>query len=183
MIWIIILAGLALDFITKRWALATLRHGHVVDIIPGYLDLDYLENRGAAFGIFQGNVGILAAISILIALGILLYLVRNPTLPRMVKFSMSLVAAGALGNVIDRLFYGFVVDFIHFHIQNSWHFPTFNIADMGVVIGAGLLLIYVFFFDEENGKDPKDPAREDPAREDPNIAAEHDPKRSGTLDE
>ena len=159
MIWIIILAGLALDFITKRWALDFLRPDHIVDIIPGYLDFSYLENRGAAFGIFQGRVGILSALSIAIMLVILVYLVMNPKLPTMVKVALSMVVSGALGNVIDRLFYGFVVDFIHFHIRNSWHFPTFNVADMLVVIGGGLLLIYVFFFEEEESEGKGDSSK------------------------
>lgn len=185
MIWIIILTGLALDFITKRWALATLQSGKVVEIIPGYLDLNYLENRGAAFGLFQGNVVILSVISLLITLGIIGYLLRNPRLPRLVRIALSLVAAGALGNVIDRLFYGFVVDFIHFHIRGTWHFPTFNFADMWVVIGAGLLLIHVFFFDKkhETGEGRKEPLGKtlaDTQGNDGRKPAHSDPKGSGT---
>ena len=149
MIWITILLGLAADFFSKQWAVDTLKSGNVVDLIPGYLDFAYLENRGAAFGIFQGQVQLLSIISVGIALAILVYLLKNKEAHPLMKISLSLLVAGALGNVYDRLNYGFVVDFIHFHINEVWHFPTFNVADMCVVIGAGLMILYVLFFDKD----------------------------------
>lgn len=150
MIWIIILLGLAADFWTKRWALSYLRPGRVVDLIPGYLDLDYLENRGAAFGILQGQTRLLGVLSALVALGILIYLMRSRNLHLLMKAALALIVTGALGNVIDRFRYGFVVDFIHFHLNDAWHFPTFNVADVCVSVGAGLMILYILFFDEES---------------------------------
>lgn len=149
MIWIIIILGLAADFFSKQWVLDNLTTGKVVEIIPGYLDFSYLENRGAAFGIFQGQVQLLSVVAVGISLVILAYLIRNRDLHPLAKISLSLIVAGALGNVYDRVSYGFVVDFIHFHLNNRWHFPTFNVADMCVVIGAGLMILYVLFLDKD----------------------------------
>lgn len=149
MIWIIIILGLAGDYFSKQWALANLATGKVVDLIPNYLDFAYLENRGAAFGIFQGQVQLLSIIAVGISLVILLYLIKNKDAHPLMKVSLSLIIAGALGNVYDRLNYGFVVDFIHFHLNELWHFPTFNVADMCVVIGAGLMIIFVLFLDKD----------------------------------
>ncbi len=152
MIWIVIILGLAGDFFSKQWVLENLAGGKVIDLIPGYLDFSYLENRGAAFGIFQGQVQLLSIIAVGVALVILIYLLRNKGLHPAAKLSLSLIIAGALGNVIDRVRYGFVVDFIHFHIKNQWHFPTFNVADMCVVAGAALMILYVLFLDKEEGR-------------------------------
>ncbi len=152
MIWIIIIVGLVGDFFSKQWALETLKTGKVVDLIPGYLDFSYVENRGAAFGIFQGQVQVLSIISVGIALAILVYLIKNKNQHFLMKASLSLIVAGALGNVYDRLNYGFVVDFIHFHLNEMWHFPTFNVADMCVVVGAGLMMIYVLFLDKDESE-------------------------------
>lgn len=150
MIWIIIILGLAADMVTKRWAFDQLRPGRVVDLIPGYLDLSYLENRGAAFGIFQGQARLLGIASAAVALGIFFYLIRNKKMHNLMKAALALIVTGALGNVIDRLRYGFVVDFIHFHLKDAWHFPTFNVADICVSVGAGLMILYILFFDEDD---------------------------------
>lgn len=150
MIWIVMIVGIALDYFSKRWVLDTLTQGRVVDLIPGYLDFSYVENRGAAFGIFQGQIRILGVISLVMAALLLVYLLKKRDLHLLMKISLSLIVAGALGNAYDRFFYGFVVDFIHFHIREVWHFPTFNVADMCVVIGSGLMILYVLFIE---GKD------------------------------
>lgn len=156
MIWIIVVVGILIDFLSKRWALAHLAKGQVIDLIPGYLDFSYLENRGAAFGIFQNNVWALSLISWIMALVIFLYLIKNKKdMPKVAQISFAMILAGAIGNGIDRSFYSFVVDFIHFHIENRWHFPTFNVADMFVTCGTFLLLIYLLF-----SKDDWNPVKE-----------------------
>jgi len=147
MIWIIIILGIAADYFTKRWALGALTSGQVIDLIPGYLDFSYVENRGAAFGMFQGQIRVLGIISVVVAAGLLFYLLKTKDLHVMMKVSLSLIVAGALGNAYDRFIYTFVVDFIHFHIRDSWHFPTFNVADMLVVIGAGLMILFILLIE------------------------------------
>lgn len=145
----IIIAGVLLDWLSKRWALDALAAGSVVDIIPGFFDFQYLENRGAAFGLFQNNTAILAVISAVMALGLSVFFWKNPKLPKLAKIGLAMMIGGAIGNLIDRVVYGFVVDFIHVHLQNQWHFPTFNVADILVTLGTGLLLIYLLFLHEE----------------------------------
>ncbi len=145
---IIILIGLAADYVSKQWALGNLVNGETIHLIEGYLDFQYVENRGAAFGIFQGNVQILSVISLLIVAALLTFAIRSKIKGRLFLLAVSLIICGALGNIYDRLVYGFVVDFIHAHWQNVYHFPTFNVADMCVTIGTALMLIYIVWFEE-----------------------------------
>lgn len=152
MIWIIIILGIAVDFLSKRWVLANLTGGRVIDLIPGYLDFTYVENRGAAFGIFQGQIRILGIISLVMGTALLIYLVTRRQEHPLMKAALALIVAGAFGNAYDRFIYEFVVDFIHFHLQDAWHFAVFNVADMCVVIGAGLMIVYVLFIEGKGAK-------------------------------
>ena len=118
-----------------------------VSLIPGVLELHYLypENRGIAFGMFQGSVLFFAIVSVLF-LGVLLYAwIRIPKerfyLPLLTIATV--LAAGALGNFIDRFFRGYVIDFIYFSLID---FPVFNVADIYITVGAVLLVIFVIFF-------------------------------------
>ena len=147
MIWIIIILGIAVDFLSKRWVLANLTGGRVIDLIPGYLDFTYVENRGAAFGIFQGQIRILGITSLVRGTALLIYLVTRRKEHPLMKAALALIVAGAFGNAYDRFVYEFVVDFIHFHLRDTWHFAVFNVADMCVVIGAGLMILYVLFIE------------------------------------
>lgn len=147
MSFIIIILGLLADYFSKRWALATLSTGGRIDLIKGYLDFEYLENRGAAFGIFQGNVIALSVISLTIAAVLVYMLFKYGKQSKVLAAALSLIIAGALGNIYDRLVYGFVVDFIHAHWMDVYHFPTFNVADMCVTGGTVLMIIYILFID------------------------------------
>lgn len=143
MIYLIFVLGLALDYFTKIWAIATLKGQQDIEVIEGFFTLSYLENRGAAFGIFQGRVVMLAVITILI-MGLLFYhYLREKNPSKLFIFSHGLILTGAFGNLIDRLRYGFVVDFISWHWKDAYYFPTFNMADIFVTVGTGLLLIYI----------------------------------------
>lgn len=147
-IFILIILGILIDYFSKLWALNTLSKGLVIDIIPNYLDFEYLENRGAAFGIFQGKMLALSLVTILIVLALIITLIRAKNSSVLYRISLALIISGALGNLYDRLIRGFVVDFIHFHLNNTWHFPTFNFADMLVTFGAFFMIIYLIRSDE-----------------------------------
>lgn len=117
-------------------------------LVPGYLEFRYAENCGAAFGMLydapewlRSGVFSLAA---LIATVVLAYLFAVGRGGAPFAWSVPLVVSGALGNLIDRYRYGYVVDFIRFHLQNSWEWPTFNVADITISIGVGLMLIDSF---------------------------------------
>lgn len=143
MIYIIFVIGLILDYVTKIWAIDTLKGKPDITIINGFFDLSYLENRGAAFGIFQGRVYLLAAVTIVIIGGFYFNYLRTKKKTLLFTVSTALILTGALGNLIDRLRYGFVVDFISWHWKGAYYFPTFNVADICVTIGTGLLVIYI----------------------------------------
>lgn len=115
-------------------------------IIPGLFDFVYVKNTGAAFSILSENTGILSIVSIIFCVGVLIYWYKKRPASTLLKASLCLLFAGALGNAIDRIFRGFVVDFISTAFMD---FPVFNIADIAITFGAALLVIYFIFFDKD----------------------------------
>lgn len=154
--FIIIIAGILLDRVTKIWAATSLLGNGDIVIIKGFFSLSYLENRGAAFGIFQNRVYLLAAVTIAVLLGMVYYIVRYKPASRLLRISFSLIVCGGLGNLYDRLVYNYVVDFIMFHYKDVYYFPSFNVADMTLVTGTALLLLYLIKEETKEGKDDND---------------------------
>ncbi len=116
-----------------------------VSVIQGFFNLTHVRNTGGAFGIFGGERGglgsILFVVVSLIAVGAIVFLfVKIKENEKTLAFSFSLILSGAVGNLIDRLRYGEVVDFLDFHLS-SYHWPAFNIADSAICIGIGLLAL------------------------------------------
>lgn len=140
---IVIVIGLIIDRITKVWAVKSLSVKGDIVIIKDIFGFSYLENRGAAFGIFQNKVSILSFVTLIIICIIIFYIIKYRPKNIFLKISLSLIIGGALGNLIDRIFYKYVVDFILFHYKNVYYFPTFNVADMMVVVGTFILAIYI----------------------------------------
>lgn len=158
------LALLAADLGSKQWASETLSEERAVPppsqcvpgrlqraplpsvvVIEGYLELRYAENCGAAFGI--GNdwsptlrrlVFIPAALLATIAL---FWMFARGTGGPLFAWSVPFVVSGAVGNLVDRIRYGYVVDFIRFHVHDAWEYPTFNVADIAIVVGVALLVL------------------------------------------
>ena len=136
------------DQVTKAWAARTLRLGDDLTIISGFFDLIYTENRGIAFGQLQSG-GLFArwffvALAIAAAFAVLYYFMRTPRNDDRVLGACALLLAGILGNLTDRARLGYVIDFIALH-AGSYHWPTFNVADASITIGA-LLLAYDLVF-------------------------------------
>lgn len=140
---LIIVLGLLLDRITKLWALKSLYINGDVVIIKNIFAFSYLENRGAAFGIFQNKVQLLSIVTSIVVLAMIFYLVKYKPKSRFLRISMAMIITGAIGNLIDRFVYKFVVDFILVHYKTVYYFPTFNVADMFVVIGTCLLALSI----------------------------------------
>jgi len=120
-----------------------------IRVVPGFFNLTHIRNRGAIFGFFSRSgsqlIYIVLTLASLAALGLVIYyFFKTPTSERFMKISLSLILAGALGNLIDRIFRGYVVDFLDFYVKN-WHWPSFNIADASITTG-GFLLIFIFLF-------------------------------------
>lgn len=119
-----------------------------VEIIPGFFSLTRIHNRGVIFGAFshlqQPAARIILAIVSLLALVIVfIFYLKTPLTERMVKLSFSLILAGAIGNLLDRLIRGYVVDFIDLHIGRH-HWPFFNLADTCITLGGVMLIVFLF---------------------------------------
>jgi signal peptidase II len=137
------LVVIVLDQITKVAVLDRFELGERLTVIPGFFDLTLLFNRGAAFSFLAGHDGWQRWFFVLIALGasaFILHLLLRHRHQRMFSLALGLILGGAIGNVIDRLLYGQVVDFLLFH-QGGWYFPAFNIADSAITVGAVLLIL------------------------------------------
>lgn len=139
-----------LDQLTKAMAVTYLKDSAGIDLIPGVLRLEYLENRGAAFGIFQDQQWIFLILAAVFLIAALVFWIRIPASGRMLPLRLLTVAlaAGAVGNMIDRILHHFVIDFIYFCLIN---FPIFNVADIYVTCSCILALVLLFFYysDEE----------------------------------
>jgi signal peptidase II len=154
--FIIIIAGILLDRITKIWAASSLLENGDIVIINGFFSLSYLENRGAAFGIFQNRVYLLAAVTVVVMLGMLYYILKHKPESRLLRISFAMIISGGLGNLYDRIVYKYVVDFIMFHYRDVYYFPSFNVADMTLVAGTGLLILYMIKEETKEGNDEND---------------------------
>lgn len=142
-LFIIIL--ILIDQLTKLWAKSYLKGNNDISVVSNVFSLHYLENRGAAFGIFQNQQVLFIAMTVVILLGIAYACWRLPKEAKYRPLEMiaCVICAGAIGNLIDRIAYGYVVDFLYFEWIN---FPVFNIADCYVTCSAFFLVILVLFY-------------------------------------
>ena len=143
--YLVIAGGVFLiDQVTKAWAIRRLRFGGDRAIIPDFLNFAYAENTGVAFSMFDshGDAGRwgLSVVAIVAGVLVLYFFWRTPRSDDRVLGSLALLLAGIAGNVADRVRLGFVIDFIDVQF-GSWHYPTFNVADMAICVGAGLLIL------------------------------------------
>lgn len=139
---------IAIDQLTKLVVLNSLKPVENVDIIKGFFSLTYVENRGAAFGMLEGGKWIFLAITAAVVVLVAVYYVKMQKTKEnlWLRIAMAMIVSGAVGNAIDRLFRGFVVDFLNFWIF-GWDFPVFNFADILVVLGTILLAGGIIIFD------------------------------------
>ena len=138
------------DQFTKQMAVRHLKDHADIILIPGVLQLSYVENRGAAFGSMQNMQILLIGLPLIVLGGILYCLWKMPKTRRhfFMFVTLLVLAAGALGNLIDRFLHAYVVDFIYFSLIN---FPVFNVADIYVTCSAfALVLLMLFYYREED---------------------------------
>ena len=127
--------------------------GESVTLIPGVMDLTYVQNTGAAFSLFRQHTWILAVISLVVAVLIVIALLKRVFTRPFGVISLAVVLAGAVGNLIDRAFFGYVTDMFQTIFMN---FAVFNVADICVVVGGfAAVLYYLFFYEKLEGR-PKD---------------------------
>ncbi len=145
---VFVMSLVIIDQISKFLAIDHLKGQPSVEAIPNVINFTYVENTGAAFGIFGGNPLILSFVSLVIIIGIIYILVNKKKYFKFERIDviLLLILAGAIGNFIDRFFRRYVVDFIDFDFMN---FAVFNLADTFVVIGSILLCIIMIFFEKE----------------------------------
>ena len=153
---IVSVALIAIDQLTKLAAIHYLASGQSIPVWNGVLELTYVENRGVAWGMMQNQQWIVLVItSVMLVFVAAVLASRRLQKSHTATIGALLIFAGGIGNLIDRITRGFVVDFIHYF---KWFdFPVFNFADCCVSIGAVLILIYAFFFSEA-----KDTQKEEP---------------------
>ena len=146
--YLVIASGVFMvDQTSKAWATRSLRFGGDKSVIDGFLNFAYAQNTGVAFSMLDdnGNAGRwgLSIVAFVAATLVLYFFWRTPRTDDRILGALALLLAGIAGNVTDRMRLGFVVDFIDVQF-GSWHYPTFNVADAAICVGAGLLVIDMF---------------------------------------
>lgn len=135
--FIVILAG---DQYTKYLVDKTLHFGTGYPIIEDFFYFTYVHNYGAAWGMLQGKLNLFYIISLVAAIGIIYYFYQSHSYQKYTRFGLVLIFSGMIGNLIDRIAFGYVRDFLDFIIF-GYNFPIFNIADIAIVLGVGMLLL------------------------------------------
>ena len=147
---------LLLDQWTKSMVVQKLPLYQRVEVVQGFFNLTHVRNTGGAFGVFGGEKGglgsILFVVVSLVAIGAIIFLfLKIKENERILALSFSLILSGAVGNLIDRLRYGEVVDFLDFHLF-TYHWPAFNVADSAICIGIGLMALELLKGDRKKSK-------------------------------
>ena len=144
-------AGVAIDQYIKMLVLAQLQPLGRVEVIPGLFQLIYVENRGAAFGILANYQWLFIVLTSVICLAMAASLIWYKHHTGLTRTAATLIIAGGLGNLIDRVRLNFVVDYLHVEFFP----PVFNFADICVTVGCGLMVLYVVLFADHNGRPKK----------------------------
>ncbi len=153
MLYIIIIFAVALDQLTKWQIQQSMILNQSIPVWEGVFSLTYIHNTGAAFSMLTGKTALLALLQAAIIGFLLAYAIRKRRgMPLLLQTALALIIGGGAGNLIDRLCRGYVVDFLDFHV---W--PVFNVADISVVAGCGLLVAYVLFMEgrERKGRESR----------------------------
>jgi signal peptidase II len=135
-------AILAFDQATKFLIQATMARNQSIEIAGDLLKITYIHNPSAAFGLSLGSVTFYIVFSVIASIVVIAYMLRLPRGEYWPRIALAMILAGAIGNLIDRLRLGEVVDFIQIGLSETLIWPIFNVADMGVSIGVTLLLFY-----------------------------------------
>lgn len=143
LVWLwLSLVIIGLDFTTKLWVMNHMALGETRPLMP-FINLHYAHNYGAAFSLLADKGGwqrwFFAGIALGVVVALLIFMGRNPA-RKINNVASALIIGGALGNLYDRAYHGWVVDFIDYYL-GDWHFATFNVADSAICIGAALLLL------------------------------------------
>ncbi len=161
---VIAILMIAFDQAVKQWAFTVLKAQATIPVVDGVFHFTYVENRGAAFSLFSGlnSPWIFAALAVIVSLVIFFVLKKGLMQTWLGKLSLLLISAGALGNAVDRVTRGFVVDMFDFRLI---HFPVFNVADILICVGGVLFVWYVMFQHKDISEKAVEPSEETKAGE------------------
>lgn len=145
---LIAVAVLAGDQITKNIIRNTVPPGRVITVIPGFFNIIHTENSGIAFSLFAGSSSswkmvLLIAVSVALLAAVVVVALKSREMNWVTGIGLALILGGAASNLLDRIRFGQVIDFLDVYYR-SYHWPTFNVADSSIVVGAGLLLVELF---------------------------------------
>lgn len=149
MIWILIVAFIVLlDQLTKYLVIKGIEFGESIKVIDKFFYLVHWRNKGAAWGIMQNGTIFFIIVTIIVSVFLVFYMYKNDN--KILRFVLSMILGGAIGNLIDRVLRPEgVVDFLNFYIF-SYSFPAFNVADSFITVGTFILAVYILFIYKEN---------------------------------
>lgn len=151
-IYVIALILLLVDQLVKLIVKSTLHLHQELIIIKNFFSIHYLQNKGAAFSILQDKTLLLIIIAI-VYVAIMVYYIKKETFSNLSSIALGLILGGILGNLIDRIIYTKVIDYLSFSFF-GYNFPVFNIADVGITVGAFLLIVYYILEEQKKTNIP-----------------------------
>jgi len=155
-LWLTLLI-LVIDQVTKYWVAGSFDYRETLSVLP-FFNITYVHNPGAAFSFLAGQGGwqrwFFTAIASIASIVFLVWMAKTPKNQRLLSIAFALILSGAVGNLIDRVLFGYVIDFLDFHWA-GYHFAAFNIADSAIFIGAALMILESFTSKEANKESSK----------------------------
>lgn len=146
---ILVIISFLIDLISKIIVSNLLDVNEVIVVIRNFFNITYVRNTGAAWSVFAGETLGLIVISLIIIVLMIYYISKNKFKSKLELFGYSLILGGAIGNLYDRIVYGYVIDFLDFYIF-GYDYPIFNLADSFIFIGVILVIIYTWRFKDGN---------------------------------
>ena len=144
---------LIIDQYTKYIIDSVMNITQSIPIVENFFNLTYVQNRGIAFGLFQGKIDVVTIFAIVAVIFIMFYFIKNlKKISFIERIAYTMIVSGAIGNLIDRIFRGYVIDMLDF--RGIWHF-IFNFADVWINIGVILIIVEHIFFDRKRGGNKK----------------------------
>ncbi len=153
---LIVVLIIAVDQLSKYWVVNNIGMTDSFTVIPNVIDFVYVKNTGAAFSFLSDKtygIVILSVISVLFCIGVIFSMIKYKPENKLLNVSLALMISGAIGNLIDRIARGYVVDFIE---TTFIKFPVFNVADIAITVGAVMVIIYILFFDRTKNSEEQE---------------------------
>lgn len=146
MFWIVLIITVVIDQLSKFLVAANMRLGQQIPVLGDFFSLNYIINTGASFSMLSGKRWLLIIITLVVLLVVFYFLSRIPNDYRRLRIAIAVFCGGTIGNLIDRVLNGGVVDFLHLYFKGfDYHFPTFNLADCFIDVAVVAILLMLFF--------------------------------------